>query len=899
MLRKLENGLRVLFRKEQLELAIDDELRFHLDKLTAEKVDAGMSLQEARRRARIELGGVEQVKEKVREVRWGTILETFWQDIRYGARMLRRNPGFTIVAVLTLALGIGASTAIFSVVQGVLLRSLPYPEPERLVMLWREAGHRYWLATPEYFDYRERQRTLEDFAVYRTSGGNLTGRGEVLRVNIANVSVGFFPVLGVQPLLGRTFTEDEDLPGNNRVIVLEHGFWQRRFGGDPSVVGETLTLDDQNYTVVGVMPAGVGFPGDMAGAWAGSGVLNANVDLWTPLALDPANPGSRGAHIILSLARMKSGTGLELATQDVLRITSDLQREYPDSYPEQFRDFQVLQLRSLHESLVGEVRPALLILLGAVVCVLLIACANVANLLLGRASSREKEIALRAALGAGQVRLIRQLLTEHMLLSFLGGLLGLLFALWGVDALIQLGPQNLPRLQEVGIDTRVLGFAFGLTVLTGVLFGLAPALRTSRAELTESLKEGGRSSGAPGRHRLRNVLVVGELAVSLVLLIGAGLLLKSFTVLLQVDPGFRTENVLSFRLALPQAKYAQADVRTAFYQQLLAGVEALPGVQSAGAISYLPLATSGGSSALMPEGMPRNFPQYPIPYGLVDAHWRVATPGYFRVMGITLVQGRFLTSSDTAEALRAVVVDENLARRAWPGEEYIVGKRLAFPRRGAEQDWWTVVGVVRHTRHIRLERQDTLQAYFPLAQSPSRLSMHVVLKTMSDPGSVLSAVRNEVGSLDAALPLFDVEMMDRRLAQSMAQPRFNVLLMGLFAALALILGAVGLYGVISYSVSQRTHEIGIRMALGARRGAILRMVVGQGMLLSIVGAVLGLAGGVALTRYLESLLFGVASTDILTFSAVPALLLTVALLACYVPARRATKVDPMVALRYE
>ena len=818
-------------------------------------------------------------------------LEVLAQDAGYALRLMRKNLGFTTVAVLTLALGIGANTAIFSVVNAVLLRPLPYPEPDRLVTFWRNVNRAYKLPNPEYFDYRERQRTLEEFAVYRTGGANLTGDGVAFRVNLAKVSAGFFPALGVNPFLGRAFAPEEDLPGNDRVVVLEHGFWLRRFGSDPSVVGQTVTLDGRDHVVVGVMPSGFVFPG----------IAGGRVDLWAPLALDRTNPGDRGLHNVLSVARIRAGVSFEQASQDIQRIASELKSEYPKYYPEQLAYLAVDRLERIQDTAVQDVRPALLVLLGAVGLVLLIACANVANLLLARAASREKEMALRAALGAGRLRLIRQLLTESTLLSCLGGLLGVVCGYWGLNALMQVAPQNLPRLGEVDMDFRVLLFAIALSVVTGILFGLAPALHVSSTGLVESLKEGGRGTGSAGRHRLRAVLVVSEIAVCLVLLIGASLLMRSFVNLLQVDPGFRSANILTLRLSVPESGYPEANQAAVFFQRLLHRVRALSGVQAAGAISVLPLAGAAGHLGVIAEGMPRNFPQYDFPDGLLDTHWRLVTPGYFATMGITLVRGRLFRESDDTQAPRVAVVDENFARAAWPEQEYIVGRRVALAWDDqVEPEWWTVVGVVRHTRHLQLQVHETVQAYFPHGQFPRpRRSLHLAVRTTGDPGALLPMLRREVAALDPALPLYDVELMDERLKKSVAQPRFNVMLMGLFALVALVLGAVGLYGVISYSVSQRTHEIGVRMALGAQRRDILRMVVGQGLWLTLIGVALGLAGAFALTRFLQSLLFGVSPGDPVTFAVVAVLLVMVALLACYVPAHRATKVDPMVALRYE
>ncbi len=813
-------------------------------------------------------------------------METLWQDLRYGFRMLARNPGFTAVAVLTLALGIGANTAIFSVVNAVLLRPLPYEEPERLVMVWNELTKeglpQLWFSEPELIDYRQRQQSFEGMAAFSGGGGNLTGRGEPLRVTAANVSANFFPLLRVDAFLGRTFTPEEDTPGNDRVIVLEHGFWQRRFGGDPAIIGETVSLSDNPYTVIGVMPSGFTFP-------------DGTVDLWTPLAIDTADPNGRGSHYLRVLARLKSGVTFEQASADMHNIAKQMEQDYPDYYrPDRAWNTYLIPL---HESEVGEVRPALLVLLGAVGFVLLIACTNVANLLLARAAVREKEVAIRAALGAGRLRIVRQLLTESVLLALLGGSGGLLLAMWGTDGLVLLSPAGLPRLNEIAVNEWVLGFTLLVSVIAGVLFGLVPALHASRPDLHNTLKEGGRSAAGAGHHRLRGLLVVSEVALSLVLLIGAGLMIKSFYRLLQVNPGYRTENVLTFRLALPSARYAENHQVVGFYERLLEKISALADVRTAGAVSHLPLGGAYSSGSVFVEELPPSSPHFP--FGYFESDRRYTTPGYFRAMGMNLLKGRLLEESDHAEAPLVTVVDESFARRAWPAEPNPIGKRVAVNQTpDGEPLWRTVVGVVRHVKNYGLDTEGREQIYFPHAQFPIS-TMFVTVRTGGDPVVAQAAVRNQVAALDPSLPLFNVATMEERLAESVAQPRFNVLLLGIFAAVALVLAAIGIYGVISYSVSQRTHEIGIRMALGAQPRDIFRLVVGQGMVLTLIGVGVGLAASFALTRFLESLLFGVSATDPVTFAGVALLLAAVALLACYVPARRATRVDPLVALRYE
>ena len=813
-------------------------------------------------------------------------METLWQDLRYGVRMLGKSPAFTAIAVLTLALGIGANTAIFSVVNGVLLHPLPYEDPDRLVVVWNELPQeglpQLWFSEPELIDYRQRQQSFEGMAAFSGGGGNLTGSGEPLRVTAANVSANFFPLLRVDAFLGRTFTPEEDTPRNDRVTVLGHGFWQRRFGGDPTIIGETVSLSDNPYTVVGVMPSGFAFP-------------DGDVDLWTPLAIDTADPNGRGSHYLRVLARLKSGVTFEQASADMHNIAKQMEQDYPDYYrPDRAWNTYLVPL---HESEVGEVRPALLVLLGAVGFVLLIACANVANLLLARAAVREKEVAIRAALGAGRLRIVRQLLTESVLLALVGGAAGLLLAFWSLRVLVALGPENLPRLEEIGIDAGVLGFTMGVSLLTGIVFGLVPALHASRPDLHDALKEGGRSAAGAGHHRLRGLLVVSEVALSLVLLIGAGLMIKSFYRLLQVDPGYRTENVLTFRLSLPSARYAEDHQVLGFYRRLQEKIAALPDVRAAGAVSHLPLGGAYSSGSVFVEELPPNSPNFP--FGYFESDRRYATSGYFRAMRMNLLKGRLLEESDHAEAPLVAVVDESFARRAWPAEPDPIGKRVGVNLTpDGEPLWRTVVGVVRHVKNYGLDTEGRGQIYFPHAQFPIQ-TMFVTVRMGGDPVVAQAAVRNQVAALDPSLPLFNVATMEERLAESVAQDRFNMQLLGIFAAVALVLAAVGIYGVMSYSVSQRTHEIGIRMALGAQPADVLKLVVRQGMVLTLIGVAVGLAASFALTRFLSSLLFGVSATDPATFAGVALLLAAVALLACYIPARRATRVDPLVALRYE
>ena len=814
-------------------------------------------------------------------------------DARYSIRMLRKSPGFTTVAVIALALGIGANCAIFSVVNAVLLRPLSFKDPEGLVRIWGKfdkAGiPKNWISEPELLDLQEQNQTFENIAAYQSGGVNLTTTSEPVRVNSASVNASLFSVLGVQPTNGRTFLDEEDQPGRGKVVLVSDGLWRTRFGSDPALLGKTIGLSGDSYTVIGIMPAGFRFP-DEAG-------------LWVPLAIDRAHLDDRGSHGLEVVARLKSGLTLPQAQADLTNIAATLEQRYPNNYSDSGWGLYPV---SMLEEFVGNVRPALRILLGAVVFVLLIACANVANLLLARATVREKELAIRAALGAGRRRLIQQLLTESVLLSMLGGLFGLLLAYFGVRLFVLLGPRDIPRLDEIGLDGRVFGFSLLIAVATGLVFGLAPALQISKPDLQDAMKEGGRGS-SKGRHRLRNALVISEVAIALVLLIGAGLMIKSFQQLLQLNLGFRTQNVLTMRLSVPSTKYKENAQVAAFYRQLLDKIKALPGVEAAGAISHLPLSGSYASgttaveNAEAQEGL-KSFQGS----AYIEADRRNVSPDYFKAMGIELKEGRLFTEADTETAPPVAVVDETFERRFWPHGS-AVGKRfISRFNDGKDIKWGQIVGVVAHVRHYGIDQakqyalghEGREQAYFPYLQQPSN-RMYLAIKTTTDPLSLTSAVRDQVLSLDPEQPVYNVKSMDQLVTTSMAQRQLNMILFVAFSAIALILASVGIYGVMSYSVTQRTHEIGIRMALGARQRNVLGLVVRQGMTLVFAGVALGLVGAATMTRLMSSLLFGVSATDPVTFAAIAVLLTGVALAACLVPARRATRVDPMVALRYE
>jgi putative ABC transport system permease protein len=872
MLNKLRLRLRALFFKPKMEDELQAELQFHLEREIEENIIRGMSPEEARYAALRSFGGVERVKEESRDARGVHLLEEAWQDVRYGARMLAKNPGFTLVAILTLALGIGANTAIFSLVNAVLIRPLPFAEPERLVWTWGEfsGGNRASTSPPDFLDYRAQNRSFEELAATYFNSFNLTGAGEPERIIGSMVTTNFFQALGVKPVRGRAFLPEEEQSGRERVAIIGQGLWQRRFGGDPQIIGKTIQLDGRSHTVVGVAP-------DATRALQ-------EAEIWTPLTFENSEMKVRRFHFLRAIGRLKQGVTLQQAQADIDAVSVGLEKLYPESN----KDWR-LRLVPMREYLVGQTRRPLYVLLGAVGFVLLIACANVANLTLAQASRRQKEVGLRHALGANRMRLIRQMLTESALLSVIAGAVGLLLAWLLSDLLRALAQDSIPRVGEIALDTRVLGFTLLVSLLIGVVFGLAPALQASRPDLNETLKEGGKGGGSGSRGaRARDALIVVEVAMALVLLVGAGLLIKSFRRLQEIDPGFDPRNLLTMRLFLPQSKYAEPQQRQAFFEQALKRIESLPGVQAVGTSTWIPT-LGGGDTYFTIEGMP-----FSDPNRKVTAFNPMVSHDYLRAMKIPLVKGRHFTEPETKEEKAKTVIINEAFARAYFADVEPLGKRLIVDM----GEPWTceIVGVVGDTTQFALNISALPAMYLPSIRAGVAA---VVVRASGDPLALTASVREAVREVDKDQPIASVRSMDQIISGMAGETRFRTLLMGVFAAVALLLSAIGIYGVIAYSVAQRTREMGIRMALGAQGRSVLGLVIGQGMKLTLIGVGVGIAGALALTRALSSLLFNVSATDPLTFVGVSALLGLAALLACYVPARRATKVDPLVALRCE
>ena len=820
---------------------------------------------------------------------------TLWQDIRYGARMLLKTPGVSLIVIIALALGIGANTAIFSVVNAVLLRPLPYDHSDELVFFHEKSPvlDDMSISYPNFSDWRARSQSFEKMGVFNRGSYNLTGAGEAERIITAQMSADLFSVLRVNALHGRVFTNDEDKPGGAPVVVLSYALWQRRFGGQTSILNQPITLNGKSYTVIGIMPESYAYP--------------SRAEMYVPVGQLSDQPSwqQRGNHPgLYGVGRLKPGVTLAQADAEMNTIAANLEKQYPDTNPG-----NRVKLQPLMEIFVVDVRRALWVIFGAVGFVLLIACANIANLLLARATSRKKEMAIRTAVGASRWRIARQLLTESVLLSLIGGAIGLLLARWGVDLILYMSPDAIPRSREIGLDWTVLAFTIGISFTTGILFGLLPAIQAGDVDVHETLKESGR--GVSGRQWLRSSLVVVEVATTLVLLIGAGLLIRSFYLLQKVNPGFSHEHLTSFSVALPEKKYKTDEATSAFYTSLLENIRALPGVESAAAASGLPLGNNGWQTSFVVDGRPAP-PRDQTP--LMEAC--LVTPDYFRAMNIPVLRGRVFIDRDNrshligkdlsklnenqreAAGVTSTVIDEEFAKRYWPNEDPI-GKRIRIGGADPDNPVLEVIGVVGRVKMESLnQNSDRVQGYFAFNQLPQG-DMTVIIKGASDPNQLIASVRNVVKAIDPDQPIYSPKTMNEIRAESVASDRLNLTLFSLFAAIALVLAIVGIYGVMSYSVTQRTHEIGIRMAIGARPRDVFKMILGHGMKLALIGVGIGLLGAFVLTRLMATMLFGVAPTDATTFAAIPVILIAIALLACYLPGRRATKVEPTISLRYE
>ncbi len=886
MFRKFSDALRSLFRREKVERDLNDELRFHLEMEIEKNIARGMKPFEARTQALRSFGGVEKFKEECRDVRGGTLIESFIRDAHYGIRILLRNPGFTAVAILTLALGIGANTAIFSVIYGVLMRPLPYKDGNQLVIVHQQAPLAHVDNVPfsvkEVLDYREQNQTLDAVVEHHSMSFTLLGGAEPQRVQTGVVSANFFDVLGVRPIYGRTFLPGDEEHGSDAVLVLSYKYWQQSHGGDPNIVGRVFQMNNRPHTVIGVLPPIPQYP--------------AEEDVYMPTSQCPTRSSdqfiaNRNSRMMSVFGRLKPGVPVAQAQADMSMIAAGLQRQYPDSYPANLGYGALVS--PLQEELTRRAKPTFLILLGTAGLVLLIACANVANLTLARLMRREREMAIRAALGAGRGRLIRQLLTESTLLSLAGGLLGLLLAAGGLHLLVNFAARFTTRSGEIRIDGLVLLFTFLVAVATGLVFGLLPAFSTDR-NLTSALKEGGgRTSASAKRQRVRNLLIVAQVAVSFMLLIGAGLMLRSLVKLQSVSPGFDPDKVLAMRVSPNWSKYNAQDQTLLLLRRMLDKVRAQPGVQSASLSSTYPLNQLGITNGPFNRGF--QIEGHPIPEGELapQADFRTASPGYFETIRLPLVKGRTFEETDSEKALPVAVINQSTARHRW-GDEDPIGRRVSFDR---GQSWTTIIGIVSDVKQYGLDREAADEIYIPLAQSG--FANNLLVRTAADPMSIASLMREAIYAADPDTAIDRVQTLEHVRSDAVASPRLTAILLAMFAGLALIITAAGIAGVMALSVSQRKHELGVRLALGATPAKVIRMVIGQGMSFVLVGLSIGVAGALLLGRLMSALLFAVQPTDPLTFVAVSGVLVVVAAAACFVPARRVTSIDPMIALRSE
>jgi putative ABC transport system permease protein len=874
--------LRSLFRWAQADQELDDELRDHLERATEEYVAKGMAPEEARRRARLELGGIELTKEKCRDARQVNWIQDFAQDLRYGVRTLRKSPAFTAVAVLTLALGIGSTTAIFTVVDAVLLRPLPYRDANRLVSLYEDRSStgfpRKEFTPANYADCKEQEQIFKDLAAIDADRFyNLISEGAPPeRLLAEGVSWNLFSILGTRPLIGRVFRPEEDAPGNDYVILISHRLWRDRFGADADLVGQEILLNGEKYSVIGVMPPGFSFP-------------NKNADLWVPLAFTPQGLTERGQHFLTVVGELQPGVSVTQANAELRVFSQSLRQQHMDI----MRFVDGFTAVPLQETYTRDVRGGLIVLLVAVAFILFIACANIANLLLSRATARQREIALRSALGAGRGRIVRQLLTESAVLAIAGGALGILLTEASFRFLKTLIPEDLSRTVSLTLSLSVLAFAMVVSLASTFLFGLTPAIQISKKDLIDPLKEGGKGSTGGRRKSLGNLLVIGEIALSLVLLVAAGLLLESLVNLRRQDPGFRSDQVLTAHIDVPDGRYPDFVRRTQFFQAVLERVKGLPGVRSAGCTSVLPLTWKSGMAGFLPEGVVR----LDIQYGALD---RVVSPGYFETMRIPLIRGRFFDERDGPSAPFVAIVNQTMARKFWPNEDAL-GRGLRFNLGGANFRSTQIIGIVGDVKQMGLNEPPKEEMYFPYWQADGNYMRprDLVILTAGSPMNLASAVRQAVWSIDPDQPVSAIMTMDDVLDREVLQRRVQTALLGGFATLALTLACVGIYGVMAYLVTQQRHEIGIRLAVGAHPRHILGLILNRGAQLTATGVGIGIATALLATRLMRGLLFGVTPIDPITFGSVALLLILIALAACYIPARRAMRVDPMVALRYE